>query len=419
MWQTAGSARRFKSQLAGCDVQLSYFYDTPLPGQLAAPIQILHTARALAERDVHVTFFSGAIADGDVGAALAHYDLSPHPNLTVVPLFDGRPLRPALRDVLASASPNEPHVIMSRGEQGLALFDQLRALPRSPHERHIYEAHRPCYTQVQTWHQPRLPVLRQPQIAWRTFRIRQSERRAVEGVDGVVCLTEGVREALSHSFALTAPTLILPSGTAPPPDEVAPVVATAGRPARDLDILYAGKLARRKGVFDLVAALKFLPGRRLWLLGGDAAAQAQVREFASEQGVAERVELVGYVPTAEVRAWYGRVRVGVCPLPLGESDIAEQFTSPLKLLEMMACGTPIVATDLPTVRALVTHGETALLAPPSKPQALAHAICTLLEQPALAQQLADAARKAVAQYTWPQRARRLHEFLVDVTGKSK
>ena len=402
-------------------MQLSYFYDTPLPGQLAAPIQILHTAHALAERDVRVTLYSGPVADSDVNAALAHYDLLPHPNLTIVPLFDGRPLRAALRDVLASAPPNEPYVIMSRGEQGLALFDQLRALPRSPHERHVYEAHRPCYTQVQSWHKPRLPILRQPQIAWRTFRVRQSERRTVEGADGVVCLTAGVREALSRSFALRAPTLILPSGTAPPPDEVAPVTAPSGHPisghpVRDLDILYAGKLARRKGVFDLVSALKFLPGRRLWLLGGDAAQQTRVREFASEQGVAEQVELVGYVPPAEVRAWYGRARVGVCPLPLGESDIAEQFTSPLKLLEMMACGTSIVATDLPTVRTLVSHGETALLAPPSNPQALAHAICTLLDQPALSQKLADTARDAVAQYTWPQRARRLHEFLAEVIG---
>ncbi len=393
-------------------MQLSYFYDTPLPGQLAAPIQILHTAHALAERDVQVTLYSGPLAGGIVEAALAQYGLSPHPNLTVVPLFDGRPLRTALRDVLALASPDEPHVLMSRGEQGLALFDQLRALPRSPHERHIYEAHRPCYTQVQSWHKPRLPFLQKPQIMWRTARVRQSERRTVEGADGVVCLTAGVLEALTNSFALRAPTLILPSGTTPPPSKVAPVASAQ----RDLDVLYAGKLARRKGVFDLVAALKFLPGRRLWLLGGDAAAQAQVREFASEQGVAERVELVGYVPPAEVRLWYGRARVGVCPLPLGESDIAEQFTSPLKLLEMMACGTPIVATNLPTVRALVSHGETALLAPPSEPSALAHAICTLLEEPALSQQLADAARKAVWQYTWPQRARRLHEFLAEVTS---
>lgn len=388
-------------------MQLSYFYDTPLPGRLAAPIQILSTCRALAEQGIRTTVYSGPIAGGSVEAALAHYGLTPHPNLAVVPLFDGRRLQRALRHVLASASQKERHVILSRGEQGIELFARLRALPRAPHERHIYEAHRTCFGEVQNWSQPRLPLLRQRRIAWRTAHVRERERRAVEGADGVLCLTEGVRTALAKSFALRAPVLILPSGTAPPPASVPAV----DHDARDLDILYAGKLKRRKGVYDLVDALRFLPGRRLWLLGGDGVERERVRQFACEQGVSERVELVGHVPPAQVRGWYMRARVGVCPLPLGESEIAESFTSPLKLLEMMACGTPIVATDLPSVRALLTHERTALLVEPSSPVLLARGIQSLLDCAARAAPLARAARLDVEAYTWATRARRLCAYL--------
>lgn len=392
-------------------MQLSYFYNMPLPAQLAAPIQILQTAHALAQRGVCTTVYCGSIADNDVDAALAYYDLSPHPNLAIVPLYDGRLPRWALRDVLNNRSADEPHIIMSRGEHGIELFDHWHERPRPRREQFVYEAHRLCYTEAGQWHKPRLLGPRRVQIVWRRNRLRRQEQRTVAQADGIVCLTDGVREALLQHFAVDAPTLVLPSGTAPPPISVAPAAA----PARDLDILYAGKLVQRKGVFDLVAALPHLPGRRLWLLGGDAAQQARVQKLAIEQGVADRVELVGYVPPAEIRAWFGRARVGVCPLPMGESDIAERFTSPLKLLEMMACGTPIVATDLPTVRALVSHGETALLAPPSAPNLLAHAIDTLLAQPRLAESLARTAREAVQQYVWSQRAKRLHEFLVELS----
>ncbi len=285
------------------------------------------------------------------------------------------------------------------------LFDCLGQLERTPGQRYLYEAHRLCYSQVAEWYTPRFPLFRSCQIAHATHRTRRLEAAAVTGADALLCLTPDVQRALADNFPFTCPSLILPSGTAVPETEA------LGDAARDIDILYAGKLQRRKGVYDLVAAMAYLPHRRLCLVGGTPAEVEALKRFAAASGVAEQLTFAGYIPPAQVHNYYLRARVGVCPLPLGESTIAEQFTSPLKILDMMAWGVPIVATDLPSVRQILHHNRTALLVEPNNPHCLAQAVHTLLADRALAQRLVITARSEVERYSWQTRAERLYCFL--------
>jgi len=375
-------------------MQLSYFYNLPLPSQLAAPIQILHTAHALAAQGVSVTVYLNQLADSPE-ACLARYGLASHPGLRLVPLFGGLRARLTLGRRLrqiAEAAPPGRHVIMSRGETGVALFARLRGRRKRPEERYVYEAHRLVFTEA----------------THLTWRVRAHERWAVETADGLVCLTEGVATALAQAFRPTAPQLILPSGTSFP-DQV-----HAGDEGRDIDIIYVGKLERRKGVFDLVNALSLLPGRRLWLVGGGDEAVEQLRQHARALGVAERLVCPGFVEPGHLGELYRRARVGVCPLPLGESQIAEQFTSPLKVLELMAQHVPVVGTDLPSLHTLIAHAQTGLLARPSDPVSLAQAIGALLDDRERAHRLAAAAYTFCRQFAWEQRARRLATFLAQL-----
>lgn len=396
-------------------MHLSYVYPTPIPSQLAAPIQILNTCWHLCERGVSTTVYAGTLTVADVETALAYYGLTPHPRLRIVfGITD--PGAVAQQIHRESATIAAPYFVMSRGEPGVALFRYFRhrlyatRMRRPASHRYLYEAHRLCYTEAGRWQNERqamvlLPGLAQAQQAWRRWRMYRQEGATVTGVDGLVVLTPGVEQALWEAFSVTAPTLLLPSGTATAPIHVPPVAE------RDLDILYVGKLRARKGIYDLIAAMRYLPDRQLWLVGGTEDDHAQVRAAAAAHGVDNQICLPGFVEPSQIREWYQRARVGLCPLPSGQSQIAEAYTSPLKVLEMMACGTPIVGTDVPALRTLLTDDETALLVEPNAPEALARAIATLLADSKRAQQLADGARNAVDFYTWPKRAARLHEFL--------
>lgn len=391
-------------------MRVSYFYDDVIPNRFAAPIQILNTCRALGALGVRVTVYTRSIANG-AAKCLAFYGLPPHENLRIAPLFSGRlPRRFNLRWKLPSilrtqAVSGEPHIIVARGEDGVALFRSLRGTKRAPGELRIYEAHRLCYAhEIENSQERRWNESSKHSRAVACLRAR--EKAAVEGADGLLCLTEGVKKALETSFQVTRPTAILPSGTNVFPASLAEVNA----PERDIDILYVGKLERRKGVCDLIAAMPHLPCRRLWVVGGTAAEMEALAQFAKVRGVADRIVFTGFVEPSRIQHFMRRARVGVCPLPANHSVTSELFTSPLKILELMAHGVPVVATNLPSVREILTHEVTGVLAEPSNPESLALAIRRVLDNTAFAAQLRDRALAHVTAFSWQSRARRMLTF---------
>ena len=74
---------------------------------------------------------------------------------------------------------------------------------------------------------------------------------------------------------------------------------------------------------------------------------------------------------------------------------------PVSVLEAFAAGLPVVSTPTGDIGAMVHHGETGLLVPPQDPQAMAHAIETLLDEPERASRMARQARAEVEKFTWP------------------
>ena len=82
--------------------------------------------------------------------------------------------------------------------------------------------------------------------------------------------------------------------------------------------------------------------------------------------------MTGQVPPDEVAAHLASA--DVLALPNTATSISERYTSPLKLFEYMAAGRPIVVSDLPAIREIVRHGESAWLVAPGDAAALAAGI---------------------------------------------
>lgn len=395
-------------QDGGGGIRVSYFYDLPLPCQFAAPIQILNTCRELARLGVPTTVYTGPVRAED---CFRFYGLDPHENLRIVPLFSRLPGHPELTwrlpSMLRHRSRERCHFLISRGETGIALLPRLRRLPLPPSARLVYEAHRLSFAHEaerlsgQRWRAG-------DSLPRQAKRVRRRERAAVEGADAIVCLTTAVKEALEASFRVPGPSLILPSGA---PLPAVPSAEARDAVPRDIDIIYVGKLEERKGLAVLFAAMRALPGRQLWVLGGTPTQVDEHRRMAERHGVTDRVILTGFIEPARVPDYLRRARLGVCPLPTETSVVSEEFTSPLKLLEMMAHGVPVVATDLPSVRAIAEHGRTAILVPPDDVQAFAGAMEMVLQRPELAERLCTAARPRAAEFSWATRARTLVDFL--------
>lgn len=160
----------------------------------------------------------------------------------------------------------------------------------------------------------------------------------------------------------------------------APQAQLAGDPPR---ILTVGRLAAPKDPLTLVRALPALRPREYSLaFVGGGRDQPLVEQAVRERGVAGRVTLLGE-------------RHDV-PELLESADIfvlaSRSEGAPLSVLEAMAAGLPVVASDVGGVAELVADGETGLLVPAGDAAALAGALARLLDDPGLRRRMGAAAR---------------------------
>ena len=181
---------------------------------------------------------------------------------------------------------------------------------------------------------------------------------------------------------------------------------------------YAGHLYPWKGVDLLIAALSMLPNVRGLIVGGHDAEPdlARLRHQASTMGVADRVRFTGFIPPGDVARHLAGADVLVLPNP--ETEISRSYSSPLKLFEYMAAGKPIVASDLPAFREVLSS-EDAVLVEPGSASALAAGIERVLGDRPLATRLAFNAFSAASNYSWSARAERLERLLTQAAMSSR
>lgn len=156
----------------------------------------------------------------------------------------------------------------------------------------------------------------------------------------------------------------------------------------DRIILFVGVLRHYKGVDFLLRALCNV--RAHAVIAGQGPMEREWRRMAGELGVNDRVTFLGPVSDAERRLLLHACALLVLP----SIDRREAFG--ISQLEAMACGKPVIATDLPTgVRFVNRDGVTGLLVPPGDEAALARAITRLLDDLDLRARLGRAARERV------------------------
>jgi glycosyltransferase involved in cell wall biosynthesis len=155
--------------------------------------------------------------------------------------------------------------------------------------------------------------------------------------------------------------------------------------------VYAGALHPSKGLASLIDAWKPIvarwPNAQLWLVG---AGPDRVRLEAQIESTGLKSRVVPAGSFDSVMELLAAADLFVLPSLDG--------CMPVALLEAMAAGLPVVTTDIPGHRDLVTDDETGLLVPPGDPPALTGAISRLLDDPATAHRLGAAARNHAAEH---------------------
>lgn len=157
--------------------------------------------------------------------------------------------------------------------------------------------------------------------------------------------------------------------------------------ARNLEPLYDNASAIRA----FAEIRRSWPGARMTIAGSGPEKEA-LQSLAQALDVAETVSFVGKVENADMPTLYRGAHVSLNP------SLADNM--PISILEALACGVPVVSTDVGGVPHLVEHEKTALLAPARNPEALAQACLRLLSDRVLAKRLSVAGRELVQDFSW-------------------
>lgn len=134
---------------------------------------------------------------------------------------------------------------------------------------------------------------------------------------------------------------------------------------------YISNLGFREGIDNLIRAVGLLRDSGLdvkCLVVGDGPERDRLSALVDELGLGDHVVLTGHVPNSEILDYYAAIDLFVIPRI---DDRAARLVTPLKPLEAMAMGIPVIAADLPALRELVSPGERGEVFRPSDPEHLA------------------------------------------------
>lgn len=195
-----------------------------------------------------------------------------------------------------------------------------------------------------------------------------SVRRTIRKSDALVVPSEFLKEIFTrHSIqAVVIPNVVdvdvfRPRDPPLPRDEHAPHVVVA----RNLEHLYGNDTAIR-------ALAKFreqVPGAHMSITGTGPEAEA-LRALAQDLGLGTAVRFTGRLETAQMVALYQSADVVLNP--------SRADNTPNSVLEALACGVPVVSTDVGGVPFLVEHGRTAWLVEPDTPETMAQGLARVL-----------------------------------------
>ncbi|MFC1941099.1 glycosyltransferase family 4 protein [Chloroflexota bacterium] len=179
------------------------------------------------------------------------------------------------------------------------------------------------------------------------------------------------------------------------------------------NVLFVGRLEHRKGLIYLIKAYqqvkREIPNSRLIVVGPGTRLRKRYEKWIKRNGL-EDVIFVGRVSYDDLPRYYKTADVYCAP-----STSRESFG--IVLLEAMAVGKPIVASNIDGYSRVVTDGEDGLLVPPKNSRALAEALIYLLSNEKLRQRMAEKGRLRAEENSWDKIAQRVLDYYVRVISE--
>jgi glycosyltransferase involved in cell wall biosynthesis len=217
-------------------------------------------------------------------------------------------------------------------------------------------------------------------------RFEEQARDAAARADLVIAVSEFTARQVQQCFGVDAGRLrVIHHGVVPPGSEPPDVSV------RERIVLHVGAVQKRKNVARLVKAFERLsPEWRLVLAGSLGYGASEIVSVIEASPARPRIDLLGYVPEAELTRWYERAAIFAFP------SLDEGFGMPV--LEAMARNVPVLTSSRSALPEVTS--DAALLVDPEDTERLAANLKELSENEELRKELASRGRRRAASFTW-------------------
>ncbi|HLD27961.1 MAG TPA: glycosyltransferase [Patescibacteria group bacterium] len=235
----------------------------------------------------------------------------------------------------------------------------------------------------------------------------------------VIVLTESLKELFLKSGFGEAKVMVVPDGVDLKIFDLdltkEAARAQLGLSQNKIILGYTGSfktMGRDKGLVDVLKSLRLLAPERpdvlFMAVGGSKQDIGHYQKIADELGLKNRILLLARVDLDKLAVYQKAFDILLMPFPNREHYA--RYMSPLKMFEYMAARRPVIATDLPSIREVLSEAN-AVLVKPDNPYDLARGIKEILANPDLAEKLANQAFLDAKDYSWGRRVWKIINFI--------
>lgn len=224
-------------------------------------------------------------------------------------------------------------------------------------------------------------------------KLRVQERICLEAADKIITPSHSIKKKVLSYDIRDEKVAVIPNGA-----NIRPATAEKPADAPERYLIYFGAMQAWQGVDILLKAfarLIDLGGLRLVICSSNHSRRSKLlRKLAEKLEINEKIIWRFGLSENELAPWLEHAALSVAPLTECSRNI-EQGCAPLKILESLAAGVPVVASDLPSVREIMTDREHGRLIHADRPGELARVIRVLLQYPDLLKEMGEKAKERI------------------------
>jgi len=235
--------------------------------------------------------------------------------------------------------------------------------------------------------------------------------------DKIICVTEGIKRDLIDCFKVEEKKIHVVSNGVdtkmfrPVSSDI--IFQKYGIPKKYLLVGFVGVFLKWQGLNNLIKSIPLIIDEYQnvkFIIVGDGPEYRNLSQLSRRLGVEENVIFTGSVLHDDIPSYINNF--DICVAPFTSERNVKTGLSPIKLYEYLACGKPVVVSDIPGLKECVVTGNCGVVIEPDNPDELRRAICNLLFDDEMRKKMGNNARKlAEDNYSWERIARRVMQII--------